>query len=101
MIISDMEFDKAYKDNLDTKTLIETIEAKFTKAGYKLPKLVFWNVNSRTNTFPVRDEDNVLLVSGFSVQVINMVLSGEASPYKAITSVLDNKRYENIPLIEY
>ena len=101
MIISDMEFDGAYGDRLDTKTLMETIEAKFTKAGYKLPKLVFWNVDSRTNTFPVREGNNVLLVSGFSVQVINMILSGEASPYKAITSVLDNKRYENIPLIEY
>ena len=40
---------------------------RFAKYGYKLPKLVFWNVNSRTKTIPMTENEmGVVLVSGFS-----------------------------------
>ena len=48
------------------------------------PKIVvvFWNVNSRTNVIPVRENElGVGLVSGFSVNVCSMVLSNELDPF--------------------
>jgi len=96
LVISDMEFDRAmYGTNTDT--LFETISKKFARHGYKLPKLVFWNVNSRTNVIPVRENElGVGLVSGFSVNICQMVLSNELSPYKALVKTLNAPRYQVI-----
>lgn len=106
MIVSDMEFDEAHttyaESDFDTTPLMKTIKNKFKAEGYEMPKLVFWNVNSRTNAIPVTgNAAGVTLVSGFSVQTIEMVLSGETSPYEAILSVLNKDRYKEIPLLSY
>lgn len=100
LIVSDMEFDGA-TTNRNTGNVIESAQRKFEGAGYKLPKLVFWNVCSRTNTIPCKHNENgVLLVSGFSVNVLKMVMNGETDPYKALLKELNSERYTNIPLIE-
>ena len=55
---------------------------------------MFWNVNSRTGTIPVKENAlGVALVSGFSVNVAKMVLSGELDPYKCLIEQLDTERY--------
>lgn len=96
LIISDMEFDCAtYRT--DTETLFETIQNKFLRQGYLMPKLVFWNVNSRTNAIPVRENKlGVGLVSGFSVNVCRMVLSNELDPYACLKNILDGERYRKV-----
>lgn len=100
LIISDMEFDEAtttLSQNYDT--LFDTIARKYHAEGYKMPKLVFWNVYSRTGTIPCKENDQgVLLISGFSQNVINMVNTGEVDPYKAIINALSVDRYIQIPL---
>lgn len=96
LVISDMEFDQATSGNAN-ETLFATIARKYAAYGYKLPKLVFWNVNSRTGVIPVRENElGVGLVSGFSVNVCNMVLSNELDPYKALKKVLNGPRYEAV-----
>lgn len=105
LIVSDMEFDCAcefrshdhsYLMN-QYKTLFETIKERWIKAGYTMPDIVFWNVNSRTNTIPVTsNEAGVILVSGFSVNSVKMILSGEINPWNALKSVLDSERYNVI-----
>lgn len=96
LVISDMEFDSAtYGQN--TETLFETIRKRFASFGYQMPKLVFWNVNSRTNTIPVRENQlGVGLVSGFSVNVCNMVLSNELDPYECLKKTLEGERYRRV-----
>ena len=54
LVISDMEFDMAVSGN-GKRTLFDTIGRRFAAHGYRMPKLVFWNVNSRTNVIPVRE----------------------------------------------
>lgn len=107
LIISDMEFDSAtisyseytHRRTNRMKTLFEKISEKFNKHGYTLPRLVFWNVNSRTNTIPLTQNDNgVILVSGFSPTIAKMVLSEETDPYKALSKILESKRYEQITI---
>lgn len=106
LIISDMEFDAATCNYSIVNTwksadekLFETIRYKFKEAGYELPKLIFWNVNSRTNTIPVVQNDlGVILVSGFSPAITKMVLSEETDPYKALLKEITSERYKQVTL---
>ena len=56
IIISDMEFNSATinKDG----AMFDAMARKFSTYGYKLPRLVFWNVNSRTGIVPIQENDN-------------------------------------------
>lgn len=109
LVISDMEFNPAKTTNSYWNTsmnfssnVIKTVSAKFAAHGYKLPKLAFWNVNSRTGTIPCKQNENgVVLISGFSQNVISMVMNGENDPYVALVKELDKERYNAIPLVEY
>lgn len=106
LIISDMEFNEASTSNrfwntrsfrTPSKTLFQEIDQKFKKHNYKMPRLVFWNVNSRTGTIPVKEnEAGVALVSGFSPNIMQMVLSDELDPYKCLLAQLNIERYQAI-----
>lgn len=96
LVISDMEFDRAVWGT-QTDTLFETIRKRFAGYGYLMPKLVFWNVNSRSNVIPVRQNElGVGLVSGFSVHVCSMVLSNELDPYACLKRTLNGERYRKV-----
>ena len=105
LIVSDMEFDSATygyswgsdRFNSPSEALFETIRRRWEKAGYKLPRLVFWNVNSRTGSIPLTENElGVALVSGFSPAICKIVLSGELDPYEALVDALMVKRYDPI-----
>lgn len=98
LIISDMEFDEAEDcaANRDD-TPIEVCKKHFAEHGYVLPKMIFWNVNSRTNLMPItQNENGVLLLSGFSKNLMDMVMSSEIDPYKALVKILNSGRYDCI-----
>ena len=94
IIISDMQFDHGTCGRTD-KSLFDNIAYKYENAGYLMPKIVFWNVAGSVNkTIPMqKNKLGVILVSGFSVQLLNMVMSGETDPYKAILKTLNSERY--------
>lgn len=92
LIVSDMEFDPISMNWSDK--IFKVIKDKFSEAGYQLPKLVFWNIASRTNTIPITQNKNgVILVSGFSRNLMEMVMSSELDSYKALIQVLNTSRY--------
>ncbi len=107
LIVSDMEFNGASTcydystgryDSVDAN-LFEHTAQKYAEYGYKLPKLVFWNVNSRTGAIPViENELGVTLVSGYSASLCKMVLSEETDPWKTLLNVLLSDRYAQITL---
>lgn len=115
LIISDMEFDACATSgepqlvrsfwgnyygstfNRPTTTLFDEIAKEYAAYGYKLPRLVFWNVNSRTGTIPVKENDlGVALVSGFSVNVAKMVMSNKLDPFECLLETLNNERYSPV-----
>lgn len=97
LIVSDMEFNSAVGWHRPDKTLFDTIAKKYAVYGYKLPRLVFWNVNSRTGTIPVKENEfGVALVSGFSINIVNMVMSNKLDPYECLLDVLNTERYQVI-----
>lgn len=62
-LISDMEFDCCV--GCASKRSFQYAKERFEAAGYKLPKVVFWNVASRNRHHPVsQNEQGAALVSG-------------------------------------
>lgn len=91
-IISDMEFDCCAVGAKVTN--FEYAKDRFEKAGYKLPKVVFWNVDARNSQFPVtKNEQGVALISGCSPQVFSMFKEGAFDPLSFMLSVLNSERY--------
>lgn len=92
LIISDMQFDQATKHD-DNMTVIETCRRKYEALGYTMPRLIFWNVSVYAhNTIPVQmHPSGVVLVSGFSKSIVDMVVSREVNPERALKVELDSK----------
>ena len=92
LIISDMQFDQATAHD-DNTTVIESCRQKFEALGYTMPRLIFWNVSVYAhNTIPVQmHPSGVILVSGFSKSIVDMVVSRELNPETALKAELDTK----------
>lgn len=105
LILSDMEFDSCigcdgdskWKVTRPTKRLFKVFAERYAKYGYKLPRLVFWNICSRTGTIPVKENDlGVALVSGFSPVIAKMVLSNRTDPLDCLLEQINSERYDAI-----
>lgn len=92
LIISDMQFDQATAHD-DNTTVIESCRQKFESLGYSMPRLIFWNVSVYAhNTIPLQvHPSGVILVSGFSKSIVDMVVSRELNPETALKAELDAK----------
>ena len=105
VIISDMEFDEAtgacqYGRTACNRSekLFDSIAARYERNGYKMPRLIFWNVCGRTNTIPkVDNKEGLCLLSGFSQNAMRIASDRtKKDPYDALISVLDSERYQVI-----
>lgn len=95
-IISDMEFDYCVEGG-NSDTIFELERRKYERYGYKLPDVIFWNVNSRSGCIPVRfTQTGAALVSGASPSIYNMVRSGNMSPEKIMRDIIGSERYAKI-----
>ena len=94
-IISDMEFNYCTRDA--SLTNFEYAKALYARHGYTLPKVVFWNVASRSRQQPVTmNEQGVALVSGCSPRIFSLLKSGEFSPWACMMDILGSERYRDI-----
>ena len=93
--ISDMEFDSC-AEHADL-TNFEYARRAFAARGYTLPRVVFWNVASRALQQPVTmNEQGVVLVSGCTPRLFEMVLGGNLSPYAYMLDILSAPWYRDI-----
>lgn len=104
IIVSDMEFNDcvcggarstsrwSYGGPKADETLFETIEKRWEAAGYKMPNLVFWNVQARQDNIPMRVSGHVSYVSGFSPVIFEQVLKGKTA-YDLMFDKIDSERY--------
>ena len=94
IIVSDMQFDQACKYNSSTN--LEQIRERYKKAGYEMPKLVFWNVNSYDNVPARMNDDGVLLLSGCSPVIMKYAIGEAFNPMQMVYKVTESERYKNI-----
>lgn len=103
-IFSDMEFDEALREyhgfwdrtptNLNIDTLVEGITKKWATYGYKMPDIVFWNLDARQDNIPAIGE-GFSYVSGFSPVMIEQILSGKTN-LDLVMEKLNSERYKDI-----
>lgn len=95
-VVSDMEFD----DCGGKRTNFENVEKRYSEAGYIMPQMVFWNVNSKQNNIPVKyNQKGVALVSGYSPTIFkNLIGNKDFSPMAIMLEVLNGERYNIITI---
>lgn len=95
-IISDMQFDRC--TGSPSVHIFKAMEKRFNDAGYKLPNLVFWNVDARNSNTPMTmNEQGVQLVSGFSPSIFKNLLSADGmTPYELMLEVIESDRYKEV-----
>ena len=105
-VFSDMEFDCCVRDNANrsswgsgisldkAETLFDTMRKRWADHGYKMPRLIFWNLDARQNNIPAIG-DSISYVSGFSMAALEGVLSGKDG-YDMMMEMLDKERYSVI-----
>lgn len=112
IIISDMEIDQAirvygrysmFRSNADCLSdilHIDELVQMYADAGYKMPQVIYWNVESRDNHFHTRsDVPGTMLASGSSPRVFEAVMAMkdlDITPYDAMLEVLNGERYSAI-----
>lgn len=96
VICSDMQYDgRRFNFN---KTLFEDIIDEYEAAGYKMPRLCFWNINDRgEKSVPLQQNDlGIILCSGFSVQIMKMFMSNKLDPYEILLETINSPRYDAV-----
>ena len=103
-IFSDMQFDRCvtngtsyyhYASQSDIDTMMEAEKKKWVRYGYKLPSVIFWNVNAVfKNNIPAIGE-GFSYVSGFSPVMIETILSGKDG-IDLMLEKLNSERYKMI-----
>lgn len=95
VVISDMEIDNCGNRNW---SFYDKMANKFAKAGYVIPNIIFWNVNSRHDAFHAdHDRKGVQLASGQSVTVFKQILQNLGyNPVEAMENAINSERYDCI-----
>ena len=95
VIISDMEIDAWDGGSL---TFTKEMRKRFAAAGYVMPKLVYWNVDSRKDTFLASKNDpEAILVSGQSASTFKNLIKGiNLSAFEIIEATLSDERYDKV-----
>lgn len=90
-----MQFDECCSHNEST---YDKYKRLFEENGLVIPKIIFWNVNSKV-TIPTVNEQGVLLMSGYSVNNLKF-LDTSYTPLDLLLETLLDERYKNIFLDE-
>lgn len=108
IIISDMEFDSAtnelrYYYRTDRKgqidkhnKLMDELRQKFFNYGYDLPKIIYWNVDSRNDVYHATcEQHNVAMISGQSTSIFKTVLKSiDEDAYEMMLNALNDPMYD-------
>ena len=100
LVLSDMQFDESQGRNGEMKTHYSWMADEYEEAGYKLPKIVFWNLDAHFGTPARCSDDSVAMVSGFSPSIMKAVLNAEEfNPISVMMEALKDIEidYSNLP----
>ena len=95
IVISDMEIDQC----ADKSWLFyDAMKRRYAEAGYEIPNVVFWNVDSRHDIFHADGKrKGVQLCSGQSASTFKTLMASIGmTPIEMMVKTLNDKRYEKI-----
>jgi hypothetical protein len=103
LILSDMQFDMATNKSFTYEsswnpTAQQMIEKMYTEAGYKVPGIIYWNIQSRHGDVPVSfDKIGTALISGFSPSIMTSILGAkDFNPVLIMDETIMKDRYSVI-----
>ena len=94
LILSDMQFNQCIEHD---DSAMQMIERKYAQAGYTVPNVVFWNLNSSDNVPVKSDKSGAALVSGFSPSIMASILGAdptEFTPEGMMLKTIMDPRYD-------
>jgi hypothetical protein len=95
IIISDMKINNLEYEN-DTINL-DKITQTYKLNGYKIPKIIFWNLNSSSNELPIYQINNITIISGFSLIILkNIIFKKNFDASDIMNNLIYNDRYNSI-----
>lgn len=90
IIFTDMQFDSALSEKWEST--FETATRLFEEKGYKLPKIVCWNLRtSGSKSLPInKNETGYVMISGYSAELLKNVMNGDdVTPMLTMMSILE------------
>lgn len=117
LVFTDMGFDEAcgvssyYTGNTYNRvvkseqwqTHCQMIRASFEKHGYKMPRIIIWNLRAEYKDFHAKaHEEGVVLLSGWSPAILKAIQGNgiqNQTPYQALRYLLDDERYDAVRAI--
>jgi hypothetical protein len=109
LIMSDMQFDPSRQ--VYNANAYEMMKVHYAAAGYKIPRIIFWNLRAAENKIVASAfDENVGMVSGFSPNGLTAILAGEEiqneeaqdqkkeTPYELMMKVIDGERYQAVTI---
>ena len=99
IVISDMEIDQC-TGNAKKWVFYDDMRRRFAEAGYEIPNIVFWNVNSRHDVFHAdKNRKGVQLCSGQSASTFQTLMKSVGlTPMEMMMNVLTSDRYANVTI---
>lgn len=94
LILSDMEFDRCVVGGQDAKA-IDAMRDRYAQAGYRLPRIIFWNLMGRSGNMPVTHRENgTALVSGYSPSILKSIFDvDQFTPENVMLKTIMSDRY--------
>jgi hypothetical protein len=92
-----MEFDRC--TGTGRKTYYQHMKELYASNGYELPKVIFWNVSARNNTFHAQPEDGVQFASGQATSVFQSIIkNSELGAYEMMVETLSDPIYDSVKI---
>ena len=96
IVISDMEINHCS----GSWSFYDEMRKRYKNAGYNIPNVVFWNVDSRNDVFHAdKNRKGVQLCSGQSASTFKALMASIGmTPIEMMVKVLNSERYKNITM---
>lgn len=86
-VFSDMQFNSADRNYMSN---FARLKQKFQQNGYRIPTIVFWNLRDGARDSPIEndEEHGVILLSGYSPDLLKEIMKGDIRTLTPLTGVL-------------
>lgn len=98
VVVSDMEINPFFRgEGLD---FLEEMTRRFRNAGYSAPRICFWCVSARSNTFHAKATNpNAVFASGYSASAFTSIIKGiNKDAYTVMYDTLMDTQYDRVIL---
>ena len=95
IVFSDMQFASAG----GKAPVLRQVQESYRKLGLRMPELVFWNLRGTSGAPALATDAGVVLMSGFSSRMLEMLMGSGSDPLAAFAKALENPLCRKVRVI--